>query len=569
MLNMTHRRLTRRCALLAVTLACFGSPLGIQARPAPSLASVGLVRNQELPTFESEALANRALHYRRPFSTRLRAFFNRWYSRSTTGGGNVTASGAARKRPTVELSQAQPDKRPESHDSRPSPAEEFGVHEVDWNVPRLHAASIEILECLNMLASFGALQPPWIKDVTGQLGAAPSLAETTAVLRREPRALVLLRWSLPEAPLEARLLHQMMGDVLPLRRSAKLELLRQHVRDIRVIWVTTSRPNELPVSEGLRQAAAELLTLDATFKRIREMDPSLAILAGADEESVARWRRDVAFEDFGMVEDALEQAEDLAAWEGDGRSAIRLAEEAERFSELRIGSVTDTSEKERYQRLSLQASRMRSALAGDLGGYAAEAREATWQHADSTAHHLLKSTIGDQMIVQVPGEAISVVSPADALEVMAYGLGPQDRHRWVAPWLYGIEVAVVQPVGDDYRDETLAMTGLPIAVVDAVTGTRHVSRLRHDAAEISDSELSVAAFLNLSPGIYRVEVVSPPPRDPPAGPGTRLGGPNVPRAIFSLRWLRIIMTPVRRPRTSTRRTPTNQHSSMKALGTAA
>jgi hypothetical protein len=94
---------------------------------------------------------------------------------------------------------------------------------------------------------------------------------------------------------------------------------------------------------------------------------------------------------------------------------------------------------------------------------------------------------------------------------------PDDATGNVAPWLYGVEVSALQPVRSDVQDQTAAVTGLPIALVDVATGIRRVRRMVHDESEIPDYELSTAHFLNLTPGTYRIELV-------PWGSGQASGG---------------------------------------------
>src|SRR6202030_3310724 len=89
-----------------------------------------------------------------------------------------------------------------------------------------------------------------------------------------------------------------------------------------------------------------------------------------------------------------------------------------------------------------------------------------------------------------------------------------------------------------HRDETVAVTGLPIALVNTVTGRRHVRRLSHNEGESAEYVLSTASFPNLAPGTYRVELMSAPesPTDPPAAPSD---GSNP--SLLTSRWRRALI----------------------------
>jgi hypothetical protein len=87
-------------------------------------------------------------------------------------------------------------------------------------------------------------------------------------------------------------------------------------------------------------------------------------------------------------------------------------------------------------------------------------------------------------------------------------LGPEERHYVLAPWLYGVEVSVLQSLETPNVDQTIAATGLPLALINTATGRKQVRRFLYIEDEIPD-ELSTASFMDLAPGVYRVELLSP------------------------------------------------------------
>ncbi|MBZ5634893.1 MAG: hypothetical protein LAO55_17360 [Acidobacteriia bacterium] len=449
--------------------------------------------------FETEALASRALQYVLPFSKRLRSLVNCWCVKP--------------------LARSQ-----DSHDNL---REAIKPDDLQWDLPRLHAASLEGMQHLRLLVEFGAAQPPWIKDLTGQLGTNPSVAEVVAFLRQTPDALVLLRWRPPEAPLEARLLHKIMGNVLPLRQSDQMRYVRRQLRDAAMIWVMTAEPN-VPPPQGIQRAAGELLAFAETFRLFQEIDPSLAILAGsedADEEQIAEPSTDYSMKGFRMIEDTLGQAVDLAVWDGDIPAALRLLEEACRFSERKVTSVADPQEKERYLRLLLRARQLSQDLTMAAAAFVARERGATWQQASPAGYGLLKKTIGAGLTIKVPGKGVSAVSPTGALEVIALDIGPEDREPTQAPWLYGVQFSVLQKIGAHERDKIVVVTGLPVAIVDRISGRRFLRRLRREEDESNEDIHDMALFLDLAPGIYSVQLVLP--QNLPSWPREDIGGgPN-------------------------------------------
>lgn len=501
---------------MVVILGCLVLYSGLaEQRTYPSFALVRLQVNPDISPFESEALANRALHHVHAFSTRLHSIVSRWCSTR------------------AERSPVRPQVPHGLHESDGSPDEKFGARETEWNTPRLNAASVESMEYLNLLVDFRVMQSPWIRDFTGQLGAAPTVAETAAFLRRNPSAVVLLHWSLRETPLMARLLHDVMGGILPLSQSARMDYLREQLRDVRMIWVIMANANEPTPSQELRVAGKDLLAFAATLREFKANE--LAILAGSEKEHETESENDKSSNDFTMVEEALRQAEDLAVWEGETPSALRLLDEATRFSGQKVATVAKPGERDRYEILVRQAKQMSRDLTAAPAAYIARARERIWKVASPESYRLLENTIGTGMLVEVPGEGVSAHSSGGELEVIALGLGPEDVHPTMAPWLYGVEVSVLQPVGVLYkRDEMPVLTGLPMALVDTVTGRRHVRRLVHDESEIAEYELSTASFLNLAPGIYRVELVPPAPRKLVDRPGLPSSGPI--RSLVRSRW---------------------------------
>jgi hypothetical protein len=312
-----------------------------------------------------------------------------------------------------------------------------------------------------------------------------------------------------------------MGNVLPLSPSARMKYLRRQFRDLRVLWLITHPAG--PPSKEFRQAADDLLTYAATFRRMLEIDPSLAILAGADdvdEELNTPPAEDDTLKDFELVEDALWEAVDIAVWEENAPSALRLLDEAIRFSERKIASVAEAAEKERYQTLLLRARRISQEISAAPSAYSAGEQVAAWREASPDAYGLLKRMIGTGMTVDVPGQGVDVESPGGKVNVSALVVEPQEGSRNMAPWLYGVQVDVLQSIEGNLRDETVAVTGSPIVLINAATGKRTVRRLRHSPSEIDEYMLSTALFPNLAPGTYRVELLSPPgsPTDRPAAP---------------------------------------------------
>jgi hypothetical protein len=526
---MIHFCRVHQEAGVVVILGCLVLYPGLaEQRTYPSFALVRLQVNPDISRFESEALANRALHHVHAFSTRLHSIVSRWCSTP------------------AERSPVRPQVPPGLHGSDGSPDEKFGAGETEWNTPRLNAASIESIEYLNLLVDFGVMQPPWVKDLTGQLGAAPTVAETTAFLRRHPTALVLLHWSPRETPLMARLLHEVTSDILPLSQSAQVDYLRKQFRDVRMIWVIKADANEPPPSQEVRDAGEHLLAFAATFGGIKAKDPSLAILAGSEEEHGTALGNDKSSDDFTMVEEALREAEDLAVWDGDTSSALRLLADARRFSEQKVASVVEPAEKERYRILATQASQMSRDLAAAPFSYSARAREGAWKAASPEAYGLLENAIGTGILVEVPGDGVSAQSSGGEFEVIALGVGPEEVHRTLAPWLYGIEVSVLQPVGVLYnRDEMPVLTGLPVGLVNTATGYRHIRRFVRDESEIPEYELSIASFLNLVPGTYRVELVSLAARNSLDRPAVSSAGANAP-SFASRSWWRALISIGRR-----------------------
>jgi hypothetical protein len=273
-----------RCAASA---AAFLVVCTFQAPSRRRVESATFASEGATACFTSEALAGRALQFLRPFSERLRALIN-WNIRA----GKPSESG---------LGSAGPSPGPH-HD-----AAETTTQEPPWDLPHLHAASLESIEYLKLLVDYGVVPPPWIKDWTDQTGAAPSLATTTDFLRNHPESLIVLRWTLREVPLDARLLHDYFGDVLPLSHAVRMHYLRRLFRDLRVLWVINGLAFPSP---ELRRAEEDVLTLASTFRRIQELDPSLAILAGAQDQDHAVLTKDDTTKDFKMVQEALQEAAD-------------------------------------------------------------------------------------------------------------------------------------------------------------------------------------------------------------------------------------------------------------------
>jgi hypothetical protein len=274
------------------------------------------------------------------------------------------------------------------------------------------------------------------------------------------------------------------------------------VRDIRVIWVT---PDGLVPSTELRDAVKELLAFAATFERL-QLFPEFS----RTKEQSHPPREDAVSEEDLIVDDLLALAEDLAAWEGDYASATRWLEEAGRFSDQKAAAAAEKHQKTRYERLAMRARQTSHELNAAPAAYAARARGQRWRAASPRALALLSSAIRDGLTIEVPGDAEGVGSrsPGGEIEVVAMDVAFHDGYQTIAPWLCGVQVSALQPVEAVRRDETIVLTDLPIGLVDTATGRRHIRRFVLDVTE-TNYELSAASFLNLAPGTYRVEFVSP------------------------------------------------------------
>jgi hypothetical protein len=495
-------RVTRSRSSLTIKLSCLlFAMLLVRRLGADHIGTNG--NSREVIAFDSEALANRAFYHLHSFAAHLRCLASREYLSSRTNEGQPAPPAPP---PVTERSRTEPES---PHDRRSWPDaldREFGLGGSEWDIPRLHSAALAVMETLDILTAFGGLQPPWIWDLTGRLGAAPTTAEAVAFLRRDAAAIALFHWSLPEATLIDKLLHEAIGGVLPLRRPDKMDLLRRRLRDLRVIWLAVPDPNETP-SQELRAAANDLLFLSAILKRSKALDPSLAILAGADEDDGRPHRDQATITESTLVEDVLIQAQDIAVWEEDFHSAIHLLHEAKRFSELKRTSVAEASERDEYQRLATGADGLLHELTVRPVAYARRERESAWRQVNHSAHELLENTVGVGITVQLPGNGVDAKSPDGELEVIVTDVAREDRHPLLAPWLYGVDVSVSQHVGIHSRDEFVAVTDLPIALINKATGEKHVRRLARVETEDPEAELSTASFLNLRPGTYRVELV--------------------------------------------------------------
>jgi hypothetical protein len=491
----------------------------------------------------SEALAGRALQFLRPFSERLRALVSQDVRALMSGGpaaggsGNVSSPQIA---PAWEGIPRAPDHRarhgialeaPLSNAIQSGSSGPIGPSQPPSDLPRVHAASLESIEYLKLLVDYGVLPPPWIKDWTRQLGATPSIAATADFLSQHPSSLIVLRWTPNKIPLEARLLNDYFGDLFPLSIAAQMRYLRRQFRDIRALWLINWPSSPSP---ELWRANDDLLTLGSTFRRIQELDPSLAILAGAQDKDQSAPPKDDTTQDFEKVQEALWEATDMAVWEEDYSSALRLLEEADGFSERRVASVFDAAEKHRLSALSLRARGMSQEVSANPERYAAQKQAATWRAASPEGIGLLKRMIGTGQTVDVSGEAVDAfnVESADGkIEVSGMVVHPKNHDR--APWLYGIQVDVLQNIETSHRDGTVAVTGLPIALFNTTTGKRQVRCLRHVDSETDDLVLSTAFFADLSPGTYRVELFAPPNAISP--PETSPGGTS-PSPALSLWW---------------------------------
>ncbi len=449
--------------------------------------------------YSAETLAPRSLYFTHSFAKRLRSFANHFFRLPSAAVG---PTGSA-----IRQTLAQP-----AEISAP-------VSETPRNVRHLHETSVEVIEYVKLLVDYGVMHPLWIIDRTGKLGGAPTIGGAAAYVRSDPTSLIALRWRLEDVPLEARLVNAVLGHVLPLSPSSQMEHWRQQFRNLRVIWVLDGPVT--PRSIELQQATDGLVRLAGAFSRMRELDPSLAILAGREEKAPSRYigrSPDYSAGDYKFVEQSLFEAADLAAWTGDFHSALALVDEAIGFSEQRAASEGNPAEQERYRNLALQARHLSRDLAADPDAYAAHERAQTWLQVSAVGSQLLKNTIREGITIKVPGMFTETASDNGELEVTVLDSPPEEGSGREAPWLYTVAVFVAQSLEDKAREEILPVTGLPIALINTATGERRIQRLRWDSSQIQEFVQDFTRFKDVEAGTYRVELISSDVSGPSGAP---------------------------------------------------
>jgi hypothetical protein len=401
----------------------------------------------------------------------------------------------------------------------PNPLRQQGISdEPKWDLPRLHALSVESMKYLKVLVDYGVVQPPWIKDRTGHLGPAPTLEAAVTHLREHKTSISVFRWRFHDKSLESRLFDDALRAMrfVPSSEDVANRLLqdfRKQFRAVRVIWVIDSPAS--PTLE-LRNATAELQTFISALNFAKRLDPSLAILAGADDsdeiETPAATSDGVARGDHLLIEDSLDVAEDLATWERNFQAALHMLDEIIGFLKRRAAAAPDLVDQHSYRDQVNRASRLRHDIAANPALYSQRQQARVWTAIGSEGYRILRNTFGRGLTIRVPSaDGMSTLRSAEGeLEVTAMDESPETGSGIEAPWTYLIQVDVSQPTEGRRLDKGVALTGLPLVLINTTTGVRQIRGLRHLATD--DHEfMNSAVFADLAPGIYRV-IIPPPPK---------------------------------------------------------
>ncbi len=395
------------------------------------------------------ALASRALQGVCPYARRLRSTLNR------------DASSASEERLDGELTVV-------------SPALLRHAREV----------SLSALEYLKLFSDFGALPPPLVRDRTGTVPRSLTLGEALGVMRESPSAVVTFRW--PRESNEDRI-----PELFRPPPEDRLPALRQRLWNIQVLWLVDAERDLQARLEGLVEPVVRFCEV---LRRIHAEDPTFSLLVG--KKGSPQTGGDEANAHFSeqIVRTLLEQATDVAVWEGDVVEAARLVEEARRFATERqcIGPMVE--ELDNWVSL-LRTPEASAVLKGR--------RDAIWNGLNKVLVSGWQEVGLRGFELHVPDGSVDVPL-GDGYQFVAFSEDIGEALQ--APWLSILDVAVLGA----YLQEVAPLTDTPVALTHLLTRVRKVRTLRVREDPTNDShQYATAQFMDLEPGPYRIELLAP------------------------------------------------------------